>query len=336
MKHDVLCLPSLNVETEVRGFVPPEIRGQKVTVQNLFVEGQEYVVCLDGQTLRFAVGGYSQLPAGSSVNCAVGLSRLGLSVTIAGAVGQDSEGVLLQNELSSNGITPFMVDRDTATPHTLCVLEDDGSATLFCHKPTYTLDNAKMLELVSKIEAKFVVATGVRMAELELVEQIFKVRLTGSVCNMLTPNSELLVYRERMLGLLHSTDVLQVNEKEARILLGTQLEPELAALELLKMGPKVTLITLGDRGAAVAVFRENGNHEVLYSKPLPSKVVDTTGAGDAFTTGFLYGLFSGATHSESLRLGSWVAARNIEHIGGHSGMPTLAELKNIVTTREVA
>jgi ribokinase len=71
------------------------------------------------------------------------------------------------------------------------------------------------------------------------------------------------------------------------------------------------------------------NHLV---KAFKVKVVDTTGAGDAFCAGFLYGLFSGQSLDACGRIGNFVACRCIEEMGARAGLPTLRDLlkRNLV------
>ena len=66
------------------------------------------------------------------------------------------------------------------------------------------------------------------------------------------------------------------------------------------------------------------NEYVIESQPKYSK--DTTGAGDAFATGFLYGLLNGKGLEECGRLGGLVAQFSIIKMGARQGLPTLAEL----------
>jgi len=80
---------------------------------------------------------------------------------------------------------------------------------------------------------------------------------------------------------------------------------------------------LGSKGCYVTDGRESHHVEAFKVK-----VVDTTGAGDAFCAGFLYGLISGKSLYECGRLGNFVASRCIIKMGARTGLPTLADLKD--------
>lgn len=325
---DVLCLPSLNLEfrLESDAVIPEGMRGKKLTADELLFFESEVKARVGELFFSFETAALTPVLAGSSVNCAVGFSRLGLKTALAGAVEGSAE--------SLEGITPLFVERGNVMATTLCVVDSTGAATLFCKKPHYTL-SPSMLERLSAVSSPMVVATGVRQAEIAVVTELFQKRLTGAHCNMLTPNAEV-IGSAGLSQLLRFTDVLQINEVEAESLVGRTEDPGQAALELLTLGPKVVLLTLGNQGAAVAVFSEDGNHTVFRQEALKSHVVDTTGAGDAFSVGFLTALHTGLTHEECLKVAAWTAAKNISAFGGHGGMPYAEELVSFLAEENIA
>jgi sugar/nucleoside kinase (ribokinase family) len=77
-----------------------------------------------------------------------------------------------------------------------------------------------------------------------------------------------------------------------------------------------TVIKRGPRGATALV-----GDKPINGPAARARVVDSTGAGDAFNAGFLAALLHGATPAQALRLGNYVAARSIEALGGISGLP---------------
>ncbi len=325
---DVLCLPSLNLEfrLESDAVIPEGMRGKKLTADELlFFEG-EVKARVGELCFSFETAALIPVLAGSSVNCAMGFSRLGLKTALAGAVEGSVEGL--------EGVTPLFVERGNVMATTLCVVDSTGAATLFCKKPHYTLSNA-LLERLSAVSSPMVVATGVRQAEIAVVTELFQKRSTGAHCNMLTPSTEV-IGSKALNRLLRFTDVLQLNEVEAEAILGKAVEADQAALALLALGPKVVLLTLGNQGAAVAVFSEDGNHTVFRQEALKSHVVDTTGAGDAFTVGFLTALHMGLAHEECLKVAAFIAAKNISAFGGHGGMPYAEEFVSFLAEENIA
>jgi ribokinase len=121
--------------------------------------------------------------------------------------------------------------------------------------------------------------------------------------------------------IIEKTSVLMPNLSELELLTKTA-DHRKGAEVLLKKGVEIVAVKLGSKGCYVTDSRENHNIE-----PFKVKVVDTTGAGDAFCAGFLYGLISEKSLYECGRLGNFVASRCIVKMGARPGLPYLKDLK---------
>lgn len=337
--YDFLCLPSINAELLLTlppgATIPSELRGKKVTLDSLSLEvgdlQNQVEVRMNGHRLRYLFPKETPLLlAGSSANVAVGLARLGGKVALSGGTGTDPFGAYLSEGIVTYGITNLCFSRNSPTPLTVSLIDPtDGCATLLCWKPPYQLRLEQVLPQLQAVQADYLVATSIRCAEVELVYKLFveaKQRKT-----VLVPSQEVcrLSGTRKIRRILAATGILQVNEEEASLILGKKLHPEEAASRLLRLGPQVAIVTLGNQGSVSAAF-SNGNHEVIRQEALPAETCDTTGAGDGFLVGFLWACSQEYDHASSLRIGSWVAARNIEQNGGHGGMPTTKELRRFV------
>jgi sugar/nucleoside kinase (ribokinase family) len=104
-------------------------------------------------------------------------------------------------------------------------------------------------------------------------------------------------------------DILLANEEEAAILEGT--DDAEAAIASLGRDVPLVVVTRAERGA-VAI--RGGEREEIAAEPI-DRVVDTTGAGDLFAAGFLFGEVQGRSLKESLRIGAIAAAEVISHYG---------------------
>jgi len=100
---------------------------------------------------------------------------------------------------------------------------------------------------------------------------------------------------------------------------------EKALIELQKYTPGFLCSTLGHEGAMALV-----NGEILYVKGFKIKAVDTTGAGDVFHAGFIYGLLQNWEIVEILRFANAAAALKCRDIGGRKGIPTLGEVEKFL------
>jgi ribokinase len=111
------------------------------------------------------------------------------------------------------------------------------------------------------------------------------------------------------------------NSRETALLTGEE-DPAKGARKLLKLGIKIVAVKLGSRGCYVTDGKEE-HHVEAFKVP----VVDTTGAGDAFCAGFLYGLIHKKSLYDCGRLGNFVASRCIMKVGARTGLPRLEDLK---------
>ena len=100
---------------------------------------------------------------------------------------------------------------------------------------------------------------------------------------------------------------------------------EKALLELQKQTPGFLCATLGHEGAVALV-----NGEFLHVKGFDVKTIDTTGAGDVFHAGFIYGLLQNWEVAEILRFANAVAALKCQDLGGRKGIPTLEEVQKFL------
>jgi ribokinase len=121
-------------------------------------------------------------------------------------------------------------------------------------------------------------------------------------------------------------DYISPNETEATALTGIPVDTvddaRRAAADLVRRGARNALITLGERGALL--YGADGDH-MVPAIPV-SKVVDTTGAGDAFNAGFAVALAEGRSPAEAVRFGCAVAGLSVQKPGTAPSMPTRAEI----------
>ena len=120
--------------------------------------------------------------------------------------------------------------------------------------------------------------------------------------------------------LLWALDYVFLNEQEA--LLYSRESDMAAAMRYWRTHAKNVLVKLGGMGCQwiSQTFR-------LKARPPRVKVVDTTGAGDAFNGGFLFGIVSGMPPRECLRIANWVGALSTRMPGGIDGLPRRDELR---------
>jgi ribokinase len=127
--------------------------------------------------------------------------------------------------------------------------------------------------------------------------------------------------REGMLDLARLSDYFIVSETFATALTESG-DPEVACRRILELGPRVAAVTLGSRGY-VAVC----GGTVITQPAYPVAAVDTTGCGDVFHGGFIFGLTRNWDMKKCFDFASWAAAQVSLRIGGRSGIPTLSDIR---------
>ena len=112
------------------------------------------------------------------------------------------------------------------------------------------------------------------------------------------------------------------NENEVRLLTGQDYRE--GAKKLIELGAELVAVKLGKRGCYVSDGKESHLIDAYRVE-----AVDTTGAGDAFCAGFIYGLTKRKDLYECGKLGNFVASRCVSKMGARTGLPKLADLKDL-------
>jgi ribokinase len=131
-------------------------------------------------------------------------------------------------------------------------------------------------------------------------------------------------------SLLRTIEILVVNETEAEIITGRKLEEnniEVMADTLLSMGPKVVLITLGDKGCFLKTEGEKYIIPAFKVKP-----VDTTAAGDTFCGAVAAEYMRGNNWSEILKFASAAAAISVTRMGAQPSIPKRSEIQQFLNS----
>jgi len=116
-------------------------------------------------------------------------------------------------------------------------------------------------------------------------------------------------WRDEFRALMADLDILFANEEEAKTLF--ESEDLDSVVQALRLWPGIAIVTRSEKGCVI--IRGDETH-VLDAAPVP-RVLDTTGAGDQFAAGVLYGFTHGKDLAQSGRLGALAAAEVISHYG---------------------
>jgi len=307
---------------------------------------------------------HKSAPGGSAANTIYGLAKLGINTGFIGAVGSDEAGELLLQDFKSVGtdVSQIRVKEHAKTGSVLGLTDHHGKRALYVAPGANDLLKREDVSFEYIRQAELIhLSSFVDDGQFELQKWVVS-NLPQSTRISFTPGA---IYMRKGLSaldpILAKTDILFANESEIEELTGTHFRA--AARYFLNRGCQIVVVTLGkgtmqkmnkgqlvfefDKQAQAIQVNSTGNHfvsengiellrfasyvadanneYVIESKP-EHRRVDTTGAGDAFATGFLYGLLKGKGLKECGRLGDITAQFSISKIGAREGLPIFNKL----------
>jgi len=267
---------------------------------------------------------YAEACGGSAANTAVGLARLGCKVGFIGKAGCDREGELLIQDFCKEGVDADGVVRvgQGKSGSVLGFVDKKGARALYIDSgvnDTIEFDEINV-EYVS--QAQFLHLTSFVGEKSFHTQKNLLNALPNSVKVSFDPGA---LYARKgyaeLEPILKKTYVLMPNAIELELLTG-ETDYCKGADFMIGRGVKIVAVKLGGDGCYITDGRER--HLI---KAFKVKVVDTTGAGDAFCAGFLYGLINDKSLFECGRLGNFVASRCVMKIGARTGLPFAKDLK---------
>jgi len=272
---------------------------------------------------------FAEACGGSAANTVVGLARLGCKVGFIGKVASDREGKMLLQEFRREGVDTkgIAVAKQGRSGTVMGFVDENGDRALYVDAGVNNQVefSEKIKEYAS--QAGFLHLTSFVGEESLQTQKKIVETLPKSVKISLDPGA---LYARKGLSALkpivERAFVLMPNSGELQLLTGIA-DYRRGAEAMLKKGVKVVAVKLGSKGCYVTNGRQSHNVEAFKVK-----VVSTTGAGDAFCAGFLYGLIERKSLEECGRIGNFVASRCTTKMGARTGLSTLKDLaKNQLT-----
>ncbi len=252
-------------------------------------------------------------PGGSVANTAAGIANLGGKVLFYGCIGEDEHGVIYEKGLLELGITPRVIKKGGVTGNALTfitkdrertfavhlgvagnletehILEEDIRNSKILHVEGYQLENVKTKKVI--LHAMEIAKRNNIMISLDLSDsKIIKNNLNG--------------FKKIVKGYV---DILFSNEDEARAFTGK--EPEGALNEIAEM-VDIAIVKIGAEGSLI-----KQKDRVYKIDGVKANAIDTTGAGDMYAAGILYGIAHGLDLEKAGKLGSYAAAKVVEQTG---------------------
>jgi ribokinase len=241
----------------------------------------------------------------------VSLSRLGVKTFFSGRVSDDRAGVEIREGLRAEGvdIRGLKVQKGGSSQLAfILVNRKTGSRTILWQRPTVSPLSPSQISHGFIKDKDFLLLDGLMM---DSSVRAAKTARAAGVPVMLDAGR----VRPGMLELAALSDYIVASEEFARNL---KLPPVDALKRLSRLNPRAATVTLGARGSVTWA-----GGEIFRSSAFKVRAVDTTGAGDVFHGGYVYGLLQGWNIKKTVRFASAFAALKCLKPGGRAGIPTL-------------
>jgi len=263
----------------------------------------------------------SESPGGSAANTVVGLARLCAKTGFIGKVANDAEGQQLLDDFRREGVNidGIVIASKGRSGTVSAFVDKKGERALYVHPSVNDTLSFEEINLEYAGQTEFLHLTSVDekpfQAQKKLVEELSKVKVS------LDPGE---IYARKGLAklkpIIKRCFVVMPSENELKTLTGKSWKE--GAKILLKEGAGIVAVKLGSKGCYVTDGSQN-----YMVPPYRTRVIDATGAGDAWNAGFLYGLIKKKDLYECGRLGNFVASKCIAKVGARTGLPQAHELK---------
>lgn len=259
---------------------------------------------------------------GSAANTIHGLAMLGADTGFIGSIGRDETGDFFENDMKKAGVNTLLIRRNSVTGTAIVLVSNDSERTFATHlgaaveltaddlKPMlfdgydilylegYLINNFPLIEIACKLAKENGMLVALDLVSYNVVEE------------------NLVSFKKIVEGYV---DILFANKHEARAFTG--LEPE-NALSVLSYLSETVILKIGAEGSWLK--RQN---DLIKVSAFPVQCIDTTGAGDLYAAGFLYGFARDLSLERCGIIGSLLAGKVIEIVGARMDKDKFTEIK---------
>ncbi len=267
------------------------------------------------------------MPGGKGLNQAIALSRLGASPVLISRVGNDFMGQSIQELCQQEHIGSNYLKTDKLQPTPIVViLVDSNGKNLVVANPGANMNMSE--QDILSAEQEFAGADALLMPltiPVKVAALALDIANSYGVKSIVSPISVQSIPEDMMRGI----GILVSNKYEAELVSGVKIrtcsDARIAAGKIIHMGVTAAIITLGDEGALVA--NVDG---ISLVQAFPIQVVDTTGAGDAFSAALTISIAQGKDVIHAARYGCAAGAVTSTRLGTYIAMPTEEEVLSLL------
>ncbi|MBI2128773.1 adenosine kinase [Candidatus Woesearchaeota archaeon] len=266
-------------------------------------------------------------PGGSAANVLAGVAVLGGNAVFCGKVGKDEHGAIYEQKMAEGGVYSSIKKSDLMTGHTISFITPDSERTFATHLgAALELEKEDVLEEELR-QSKILHIEGYQLEDKNLREVSIHAMGIAKKNNVLVSidlADPALIRRnlDNMKNLVKKyADIVFANEKEAEAFTGKEEE---AALNEIAEFADVAVVKLGERGSLI-----KSKGKIYKIKPFEAKAADTTGAGDMYAAGILYGISHDLPLEKAGRIASYAAAKVVGQIGARLSKSLKDDIKKL-------
>ena len=241
------------------------------------------------------------VPGGSACNTAVGIGRLGGQARFVGKRGDDDTGQFFENALVERGVEPLLMTSSLPTGRVLSIITPDAQRTMITYLGASADTQPEEITQECFADSAVVHMEGYLLFNPDLMTVSLKAAKNAGALVSLDLASFTVVEQAKAIleeMIEQYVDILIANEDEA--LAYTGFNDDTRALARLARHVKMAVLKVGARGS----FIQHENRVCRIPALGTGTAIDTTGAGDLWASGFLFGLAKGYTHEKCGRLAS--------------------------------
>jgi sugar/nucleoside kinase (ribokinase family) len=241
------------------------------------------------------------VPGGSACNTLIGVGNLGGKARFVGKCGSGKMGDLIVDDLKRQNVDPCLLRVDSPTGCSLSIITPDAQRSMFTHLGASAQTRPEDITVNSFVDAAVVLVEGYLLYNPDLIKaSLAAAKKAGAKIALDLASYTVVAESKALLDQLVGAyvDILIANEDEAEAYTGHS--DERAALGALAAKADIAVLKIGSRGSYVA----HAGDTIAVNPMGDGSALDTTGAGDLWAAGFLFGLVNGYSIEQCGRLGS--------------------------------
>lgn len=292
MKYDVICFGSATLDVFIKS------ADLKVVKSKEFFTGEALVLPYGA---KVEVSDLLVGSGGGGTNTGVGFSRLGLKSAVVARCGWDLAGKIIRQEIKKEKVSDELLIQleGEKTDYSTILIGSDGNRTILVWRGGTRLERSVIN--FKKINSFWFYISSLE-GNLELLAELVDFAKENHIKVVLNPGQREIAEKENLLPIAQKVDYFIVNKEEAA--------------RLVNLPKTVVIVTDGANGVEVNVPGKGR----LTMEGFKVKMIDQTGAGDAFGAGLVAGLVKGWDLEKSLKLGVANGASQVTKIGAKSGL----------------